>query len=123
MKRPSAWAERLGRAPGPSAWAERLGRAHLVVGHHVRITATGNLGEVGFGDRDHALKQSFVPLLAVRPPSIRSLDKARLPGMMRQQFQFSRGVGGELVSQDLSNASMQDLTSSLEQIPRKAPPE
>ena len=45
--------------------AERLGRAHLVVGHHVQITATGNRGEVGFGDRDRALKQTFVPPLAV----------------------------------------------------------
>ena len=46
--------------------AERLGRAHLVVGHHLRITATGNRGEVGFGDRDRALKQAFVPPRAVR---------------------------------------------------------
>jgi hypothetical protein len=30
------------------------------------MTATGNRGEVGFGDRDRALKQTFVPPLAVR---------------------------------------------------------
>ena len=30
------------------------------------MTATGNRGEIGFGDRDPALKQTFVPPLAVR---------------------------------------------------------